>query len=347
MHKHLHILLLGNAGRGALEICYKQGLLQLGHQVTLFDIQEPVHKIWQKSIFHKLSGLLYYKCLVKAVNIEVLLKCESTKPDVIIVFKGMELLPSTIQALKSTTKLLVNYNPDHPFLHFSKGSGNTFVREAIPLYDLHVSYSKNICNVLSEKYSVDTAYLPFGFMPKTALTQKLRQNFDKDIIFIGAWDKERANFFNTLPEKTVRIIGPNTWGGKTLPQSFSRKSWVGFSLYENDAMEAHATALASLNLLRPQNIISNSHNMRTFEVPGAGGLLLSPYTDEQAEFFTPDKEAIFFRNTSELLDLIKDLKKNENRVRYIKANAYQRSITSGYSYFERSKLLLSHLKNRL
>ena len=107
------------------------------------------------------------------------------------------------------------------------------------------------------------------------------------------------------------------------------------------------TAVANINILRPQNLIENSHNMRTFEIPALGGVLLSNFTEEQATYFEPGKEILFYNNYSELKDEIIFLQRNRSVLEDISKRAYERSIKSDYSYDARSREMLRIFNSRI
>ncbi|HLY70249.1 MAG TPA: glycosyltransferase, partial [Puia sp.] len=91
-----------------------------------------------------------------------------------------------------------------------------------------------------------------------------------------------------------------------------------------------------LNLMRIHNI--NSYNMRSFEIPAVGGIMIAPDTPEHRMFFENGKEAIFFKNSGECLEKINcvlDLTTDD--ANQIRNNARHRSISSGYSYKDRAK----------
>ncbi len=93
------------------------------------------------------------------------------------------------------------------------------------------------------------------------------------------------------------------------------------TIYDGQYIEAIQNASGVINLLRRQNIEEGSHNMRTFEVPGYGGLLIANRTTEQRDFFEEDKEAIFFESVEELNDKLNFLGRNKEIVNRIKQAA--------------------------
>jgi len=97
-----------------------------------------------------------------------------------------------------------------------------------------------------------------------------------------------------------------------------------------------------LNLMRSHN--SDSHNMRTFEVPGIGGIMLAPDTVEHRLFFEDRKEVFLFKDFESAVRLIKEiLTLPVERALQIRRAARQRSVTSGYRYADRAGLVLGEL----
>ena len=54
----------------------------------------------------------------------------------------------------------------------------------------------------------------------------------------------------------------------------------------------------SLNILRDQN--ENSHNMKTFEIPAMGGLMITKRTKEQKNFFPENEACLMYQDLNEL-----------------------------------------------
>jgi spore maturation protein CgeB len=164
-------------------------------------------------------------------------------------------------------------------------------------------------------------------------------------LFIGAFDHERAAYLDELHSSLLDIYGDAKWKTRNILRPFIRKAYMNKALYGSEYMQAISSSMGIVNLLRKQNILEDSHNMRTFEVPGFGGLLVSQRTSEQLEYFEEDREAVFFENVEELRDKLEYLSKNRNVVTAIKQAAYKRSVHANYSYDNRSKQLLKCLQD--
>ena len=122
---------------------------------------------------------------------------------------------------------------------------------------------------------------------------------------------------------------------------------AGYPLYNEQYAHACKNSLGIINFLRKQNLVEGSHNMRTFEVPGYGGLLIANRTQEQLEFFEEDKEAVYFGNLQELEDKLTFLSARKSLVETLKSQALLRARKSNYSYSHRTKQLSDILKSTI
>jgi spore maturation protein CgeB len=99
----------------------------------------------------------------------------------------------------------------------------------------------------------------------------------------------------------------------------------------------YSAAQVSLNIVDDLNM--PGHNMRTFEIPGSGGVMLASYTKEQAEFFPEDDAAVYYRDSSELDAKIDRIISNAEFRARIRHQALEAS--SRHSYTERVAELLA------
>ena len=338
------ILILGSFSKGALEHQYVRGFLNNNWEVEKLDIQISVHEQANLHIINKLTNRFFPDIFLASINKKAIEKAREINPLVVLIFKGMEIKAETILELKQHCKLVCNYNPDHPFKFYSRGAGNTNVLKGIPHYDIYFSYSKNIVNQLNNKFKVKSYCIPFGYDNQIKPVKFSEKNITDDFIFIGAWDMQREKDLTNLIDYPITLFGPTNWRNKLASNKEMLSKLSTHSLYEQDYANACFTAFGVLNFIRSQNLIEQSHNMRTFEVTGYGGLLISQRTEEQLDFFEEDKEAIYFDELGELKEKLNYLQNNPNKVAEIKLNAHQRSLSSGYDYNARTKALIEKLE---
>ena len=77
------------------------------------------------------------------------------------------------------------------------------------------------------------------------------------------------------------------------------------SIYEGAVSEIYARAPVSLNVLNAETL--DGANMRTFEIPGSGGVMLARYSSEQDEIFPEGEAAAYYRSPREIDDKIDEL----------------------------------------
>jgi len=315
---------------------YFKGLRENGYDVYGTFFTDIVGAFLNKSIINRFIFKVFPKYIYNKCNVQLIKDCEEIKPDVLCIFKGMEIYPSTLKEIKNKGIKLANYNLDHPFNYVGKGSGNKNVLDSIELYDLHISYSQYIIKELSQKFSkIKTAYLPFGhhdYVDKL----KFEDREEDAVCFIGYGDKERAKKIKIILKEgfIVHLYGPK-WD-KYLNKKEHHNLRIFDGVFGMDYWRTIKLYRIQLNILREHNV--NSHNMRTFEIPAVGGIMLSEYTDEQESFFKNGKEAFYYKSEKELIYIIsKLLNMSQTESKEIRINARNRSIQSRYSYINRSQ----------
>src|SRR5262249_27302557 len=150
------------------------------------------------------------------------------------------------------------------------------------------SYSQRITEQLRTVYNKQACCVPFGYDNYTTATKQNSKAFDEKFLFIGAYDRQRAAWLDQLKEDDLDIYGNSKWKSRNIFRPRVARAYRQRSLYGDDYTTAIQSAKGIINLLRDQNMLEASHNMRTFEVPGYGGLLISQRTDEQLQFFEED-----------------------------------------------------------
>ncbi|HXB07530.1 MAG TPA: glycosyltransferase, partial [Puia sp.] len=259
-------------------------------------------------------------------------KIREWKPDVLWVFKGMELSPEILKWAREEKVFLMNYNPDNPFLFSGRGSGNRNVAESIGLYDLHLTYDGSVKERIGREYGITCLSLPFGFELSDAVWEKCRaQEEVKKLCFVGNPDKQRAAFIRELADDFALDIYGHGWS------NFIRHHNVTICppVYDEEFWKALYRYRGQLNLMRLHN--PDSHNMRSFEVPGVGGIGLFPRTGDHTQFFEEGREVFLYGDMKECRKWAGNLlSMTDSQAGEIRRAARRRSLESKYSYRDRS-----------
>lgn len=338
----MRILIIGANRDYSIERIYIKYLNRLGVEVSHFPAQELFYESYQ-SFLAKARFKLGISPIYNRINQKLKSFVEDSNPDVIWVFKGMEVFPETLIWIKARGIRIVNYNPDSPFIFSSRGSGNKNVTLSIAHYDLHFTYQKIIKKRLEVEFKAKVEMLPFGYDAEESELLNLNSNDSSEInevCFLGNPDKERSRFIISLATAGV-------------PISIYGHHWERFVKHRNVKIFQPAYGILQQRILRTYRVQLNlmrahnqySHNMRTFEVPGAGGIMVAPETPEHLEFFQHGSEAFFFKNYGDCLQIINHLLHmplHESKI--IRQAAQTRSAQSGYKYESRALQVLTQIQ---
>jgi spore maturation protein CgeB len=329
----MRILIVGSNKIFSIENFYVKYLAQGGVSISVFLAPNIFNDYYQQGIINRVMFRAGISSIYKKINNRFREMVERESPDLIWVFKGMELFPESLEWARQRKVKLVNYNPDNPFFFSGRGSGNKNISKAIGLYDLHFTYNLEIKKKIDKEFHTKTCYLPFGFEIEDSL-------YDHCVVlpeiveacFLGNPDAFRSAFITKLAGAGVQMtVFGHDWNRfvdhpkiKIQNAVYGRQQWEVLRRYR-----------VQLNLMRPHN--KNSHNMRTFEVPGIGGIMVAPDTVEHRMFFEDSKEIFLFQNTAQCVEKIKWLLGlPEYEADEIRVRARDRSLKSKYSYRDRS-----------
>jgi len=333
------ILIIGSDSNYAIERHYEKYLNE-NFDITLFSAQELFLKYYKHSVFNKIKFRLGISDIYDEINKMILTLSSKLKPDIVFVFKGMEVLPATLAALKANEVLLVNYNPDNPFIFSGRGSGNVNITRSLHLYDIHFTYDRGIAIQIEESTKKPVFILPFGFEISTNLFSQISK--EKEIVktcFVGTPDKFRKEFLLYLAENGIQL---DVYGSDWNKWINHKNIRIFPPVYDSGLYITLYRYRIQLNYMRPHNL--NSHNMRSFEIPGVGGIQLAPATTDHSLYFVENDEIFCYKNLRDCVQKIHTiLNFTEEQAQSIRICARKKSVESGYDYQSRSKYVTTVL----
>jgi hypothetical protein len=325
------IVIIGSTHPAALELVFQKSFIRDNFITSIFPAQTLFLQYYNHSFFNKILFRLRLTDIIGSIQIKMKQFIVEESPSIVIVFKGMELKPETIIWIKERGIIICNYNPDHPFVFSSVGSGNKFVRKSLHLFDFYFSYAVDAVNHLRES-KVNSYLIPFGFDSDGFVFTNLKKSDEiLKVCFLGNGDKFRAKFLNQLAKLGLEI---DVYGENWSRFKMDSLIQVGQAKYGKEFWTTLQVYAVQLNLLRPHNL--NTHNMRSFDIPGAGGIMLAPKTMDHQTFFKDGTEIFLFDNVqmaynraSDILNLTFDerLRIRENvRVKSLKFHTYNQRV---------------------
>jgi hypothetical protein len=327
------LLILGTEIPERMEAFYASAFRRLGVEVTIFDPERVLR--WYQSgriryrLTYPLQHLLVHRALTHFYA--------RPRWDAVLVFKGHMLSAQTIAELRRRANVpWTVLAPDSPWERGISISSR-HIRDCIQVFDLYYIWSRSLVERLRREGCPRPVYHACAYdeelhFPATDRDPGLSQT----ITLVGTYDARRAAVMTSIADLPVRIYG-NGWN--RIPPRSPLRDKVRPVALGDDLRRAITSSLACLNILRPQNM--DAHNMRTFEVPAMGGVMLTHRSADQEAFFPEGQASLMFGDTDELRDVIARLLAGKIDTEAIRQEALRRS--RGHSYVARAREMLDNI----
>lgn len=350
----MKILLVGPRWIGGWMEGVEHGLLALGHQVQVFAYTSPrapfrmnnelTLKSYVPTIFHSFLKPIAQNIGViweRDMNLRLIKKTQEYQPDLIFILKGDLIQPETLQALKSPYRKIISWWVDNPILYFKDYPQ---VEEQIKLIDALFVFDYDDIEVLKQKgvtslYYLPCAYDPNVYRPKT-ITISEKKHFECEIAFIANYYPERGEFLKYIKEFNVAVWGRG-WKKFLNAHNFSTNVLRAKSLNGESIASVYNTAQICPNVHHIQSR-GGGLNMRTFEIPGAGGFQLTDYIEGMEEHFEIGKEIVVYQSPEHFRELAEYYLKHENERKAIAKRGHERAMRD-HTYEQRLKKIFEVL----
>ncbi len=339
-------LLVGEFSADALGTSWERGLRAQGVAVTRFDLREARASLGWYLRNRYVSRLVRRSFDLRRfasakLNQALLDMVEHAKPDAVLIHNGEYVMPQTIQLMRSLRSKVVVFHADNPFPpHYNNRP------ETIPVAleaDLYLVWSELLA-VKLDKLGVRAKFLPFAFDPISFPGGEYSGVKWDGALFIGNWDPEREAVLDAVAKRLpLHIFGSHYWATRTHPASLARRAWQGRILSGVESAEEFRGAAVTLNLLRSQHTIDGRPDgliMRHFEVPGAGGFLLSTRSSGATSYFPEGTRGAYFADANDCGEVVKAWLGQSARRARIAAEARD-YVCAGHTYAHRMRELIA------
>jgi hypothetical protein len=334
------LLIIGSTEpKSAIEFSYLRGFRELGVDVTLFDPARAFYRFARNRVLNRAAWYMQHLWVGSEMRAFF---ARTTGWDIVVVFKGM-FIPARSLAdsiANSRGALWMCFDPDDPF-DPGRGASTPHVRAAIPFYRTYLIWSRALVPKIQAAGCRDAVYFPFAADPSLHSPAVPRDRTLRDVVtFVGAYDATRADLLESIADLPLRIYG-HGWD-RVGRRSQLRDKVVPHMIFDAELRRVVTSSAASLNLLRAQNV--GAHNMRTFEIPAMGGMMLTTRSAEQASFFPENEASLMFEGKSELRARVESILRGDHDTEALRRNALAR--VSQHTYLERARTLLEIARER-
>ena len=338
------VLVIGPTNDGALAESYARAFERLGMEVVRFDSDRALRRA-SRFAGNRILRRALRSSLWNAVNREAVEVAEQVRPALIFAVKCSFFHPETIRRIRKSLGVpFVNHYPDHPYIgiRWDPREASALRRDLIEVmrqYSMVFMWERSLVERL-RRDGVEARYLPFAVDPEISRPQAVPEGLhcdachgDHEVAFVATYTRFRCAEVAAIRKHTLAIWG-NHWPRK----------WRGLSgqhrahppIWGSACGDIYARAPVSLNVLNAENL--GGPNMRTFEVPGSGGVMLARYSAAQDEFFPENEAAVYYRSPAELDDKIELLLRDPDLRARIRSNGAR--LAAGQTYDVRAAQVL-------
>jgi hypothetical protein len=339
-------MLIGPCDEGQLPASYGRAFERLGHQVVRFDSDRAyTGAAWYAG--NRWLRRLRRPALWNRVNEMTLQAVGQVLPDLVLAFKAAYMRPETVAETRARAGVpVLNYYPDNPYCGVPLDPRRTSAQrrdllDVLRCYDRVYAWERGLVQRLQTD-GVAARYVPFGvdaelFRPRRPRRCR-RCRRVHDVVFVGAHRPKRARHLECIRRHRVGLWGKG-WHGRP---SGGRHPVHRERAFGAACAAIYSGAAVSLNILDDLNM--PGHNMRTFEIPASGGVMLATFTEEQARFFPEGRAAWYYRDPGELDDLLDRLLADRRLRERTRQEALR--LARRHDYARRASAILADAKAR-
>ncbi|MEM9695736.1 MAG: glycosyltransferase [Myxococcota bacterium] len=277
---------------GRLEESYRHALQAEGFQVFDFDLEarakahDRVVKRLPRGLpplFRRALGVLWNDPRAQFhASRDLVASAAEIEPELVFVFNAVPVRAGALHQVRVLTGAKTVLVWPDPVLNLSDD-----VTHGLASFDLIASYSERACALFHQLGAPRAAFVPLAADP--ALHPRVEPGSlepEWDVSFIGNWRPERTRLIKAVvrgcPDLRVGIFGSN-WGEQAGDDADIMRVWSGKPVLGKAFADVVHKSRLNLNIHDLVNY--PSANMRFFEVPCAGGALLTSPAPEMEEAF--------------------------------------------------------------
>jgi spore maturation protein CgeB len=329
----MKILLIGLFQYSTCEAAWARALRELGHEVIEISSYSSF-----SGLFGRFQNRFQLGPAIKAFNNKVIACASDNKPEVVLAYRSLSLLPATLISLRKIlpSAMFVSYQNDNIFGALSNKSYWRHFKASIPYYDLQLVFRSSDEIRYMHLGAKRTYVLMHHFIP---WLHKARTSTDSFIYDIGFYGHAEPDYRIDCIEALSRIgdyriaIKGQYW--KKYGSHLSSQIKMGEPIFDDFYAQHLRQTRICLGFTSTWNC--DEYTTRHFEIPACGSMLLAPRTNVAMSLYREDREACFFDSHVDLAEKARYYLKNEEIRQSIADAGKMRAQLSGYDIYSRMK----------
>lgn len=349
----MKILVVGDWHSELHEEAVFKAFRQLGHDVIGFPWCRYFRPCtgWMKgfdSLVKRAQNKYLIGSKITQLNRDLIHQASREQPDMVFVYRGTHILPSTLRQLHivAPSAVLIGYNNDDPFApkqphwlwrHFLAG---------VPEYDLVLAYRHHNIKDFYQIGARRVELLRSWFIPERSYPVELLAEdvlkYECDVVFIGHYEPdERVSYLEEIVRHgfKLRLFGHGEDWNPVLKKSELLKALAPINpLWGENYNKALCGAKVALCFFSRLN--RDTYTRRCFEIPATGTLMLSEFSDDLASLYREGEEVDFFRSKKELIKKLSFYLHDEKLRQQVATNGHYRVTADGHDVVTRMKQVM-------
>ncbi len=336
----MKILVVGDGHSEIHEIAVAGAFRQLGHDVREF-YWHRYFSCKRNSAWLRLQNKFILGPRIGRLNADLAAEAVRFAPDLMFVYRGTHVLPSTLRWLKTQLPRcrVLGYNNDDPFAAKQPRWTWRYFLKGLPLYDAVFAYrGHNVSHFLRAGAKRAELLMPW-FIPERDRPTDAANRFRYDVVFVGHYENDhRLIYLKALTESGIefRLFGPD-W------ERAPRSDWlaklgpiraVRGEEYRNTLCSARIALCFFSKLNR------DTYTRRCFEIPATRTMMLCEYSEDAARLYKEGEEAEFFKTPEEMIEKIRKYLANEPLRASVAEAGYRRVHRDGHDVVSRMRAVL-------
>lgn len=352
MPRAIKIFLVEPKWTGGTLFFFKEALRALGIESKSFIIPEREFyrrrlvptRLLEVEFAHKRLRRWY----LRSINDELLRTATEYAPTIFFAQNESDILPETIEEIRSRGAITVNLNGDYAF----DSARYQYLPISFKHYDVILYGEKmwleNYRRIAPRTrfYKTVGAYAEKYFFPVDASREQRLSEFAADCSFAGsAYGFKAEGHYRVEILNSVADLGLAIWGGDAWERYFGyfprlRGCYRGRSLSFDELNLLYQASSINLNITNPQCL--TTFQQRFFEVAAAGGFQIADWKEELFDY-ADENQLATFRTIDELRDKIGYYLSHESERVAMARALHERIVAGKHTYADRMNEYLRYI----
>jgi hypothetical protein len=293
------------------------------------------------SLYYRAQNRFSFGPALIRINNDLVNKVEKGRYDLIFIYRGIHVFPSSIKKMKLTGAKIFGYNNDDPFsLYYPRYFWRHFLR-GVKHYDHIFSYrKKNIEDYKSIGFDKSSILRSYYLKDKNFPLCNVDERYISDVVFVGHYEsdgRDKIILYLLRSGVEIKLYGTG-WENSPLYSELLEIAGPILPVYEkyNEVLNGAKIALVFFSKLN-----RDTYTRRVFEIPAAKTVMLSEYTEDMASLYEREQEIFFFNNKEQCLEIINSLLSNPKMIDKVAQQAYHRLMSDGHEVYDRISQVLN------